>query len=151
MVYRLAVKRIPVVAAVIAREETVLDRGSRGARKLYLITQRRPNAVLPGLWEFPGGRREEGESNADALRREVRERLGAEVVVAEPVWSYVRHEYEHYAVDLYLYECELKTAEAELECRAVADYRWVTSEEFDRYPFTPADEASMRKLLGETE
>jgi len=56
-----------VVAAVIGRSER------------YLITQRRPSAVLPGLWEFPGGRVEEGESDTEALRREVRERVGVEV------------------------------------------------------------------------
>lgn len=112
----------------------------------YLITQRRPNAVLPLLWEFPGGRREEGETDEDALRREVRERLDAEVSVGQLI-SFVSHPYEHYTVDLYLYECDLLTEE--LRCQAVNDYRWVTSSEFDQYPFTPADEASMTKLLGE--
>ena len=58
-----------VVAAVIARGER------------YLITQRRPTAVLAGLWEFPGGRVEEGETDAEALLREVRERVGVEVTV----------------------------------------------------------------------
>ena len=48
-----------VVAAVIARDDR------------YLITQRRPSAVLPGLWEFPGGKVEEGETDAGALKREV--------------------------------------------------------------------------------
>lgn len=119
----------------------VIDRGGR-----YLITQRRPSAVLPLLWEFPGGRVESGESDSDALRRELRERLEAEVEVRQLI-SFVSHRYEHYTVDLFLYECELVT-EA-LHCRAVNDYRWVTSAEFDQYSFTPADEASMNKLLGE--
>ena len=52
-------------------------------------------------------------------------------------------------MDLYLYQCELVDPEAKLTCDAVQDYRWVTSEDFDRYPFTPADEASMNQLLGE--
>ena len=127
-------KTIRVVAAVIERDGR------------YLITQRRPNAVLPMLWEFPGGRREDGETDADALRREVRERLDADVEVGQLI-SFVSHPYEHYTVDLYLYECTLLSAE--LTCQAVHDYRWVTSSEFDQYPFTPADEASMTKLLGE--
>jgi len=127
-------KTIRVVAAVIERDGR------------YLITQRRPNAVLPMLWEFPGGRREDGETDADALRREVRERLDADVEVGQLI-SFVSHPYEHYTVDLYLYECTLLSEE--LTCQAVHDYRWVTSSEFDQYPFTPADEASMTKLLGE--
>jgi len=128
-------KTIRVVAAVVERDGR------------YLITQRRANAVLPHLWEFPGGRVEERETDGEALRREMQERLGASVEVGELI-SFVSHPYERYTVDLYLYQCELGSEE--LECCAVQDYRWVTSEEFDRYPFTPADEASMNQLLGES-
>jgi len=127
-------KTIRVVAAVV-------ERGGR-----YLITQRRPNAVLPGLWEFPGGRVETGESDADALRCEMRECLDADVEVGQLI-SFVSHRYEHYTVDLHLYECRLVSEE--LVPQAVHQYRWVTSAEFDQYEFTPADEASMNKLLGE--
>jgi 8-oxo-dGTP diphosphatase len=126
-------RTIRVVAAVI----------ERGAR--YLITQRRATAVLPLMWEFPGGRVEHDETDAHALKRELRHRLNADIEVGKLI-SFVSHPYEHYVVDLYLYECEL-TAET-LEARNVNAYRWVTSAEFDRYSFTPADEASMSKLLG---
>ncbi len=111
----------------------------------YLITQRRPTAVLPLLWEFPGGRVEQGESDQEALRRELKERLDTEVSVGQLI-SFVNHPYEHYTVELYLYECRL--AGTSLSARGVNDLRWVTSEEFDHYEFTPADEASMAKLLG---
>ncbi len=129
-------KTIRVVAAVIEREGR------------YLITQRRENAVLPLLWEFPGGRREDGENDEDALRREMVERLDADVEVGQLI-SHVGWDYELYTVDLYLYECKLRASS--LVCRGVKDYRWVTSAEFDQYPFTPADEASMTKLLGESQ
>lgn len=112
---------------------------------LYLITQRTPTAVLPLLWEFPGGRVEQGESDHGALVREIRHRLGAEVECGKLI-SFVTHQYERYAVDLYLYECKL-TSDL-LRKRAVNDYRWVPSSEFGQYEFTPADEASMSKLLG---
>ena len=129
-------KTIRVVAAVVERDGR------------YLITQRRENAVLPNLWEFPGGRVEERESDAEALARELEHRLRVKVKVGDLI-SFVSHPYEKYTVDLYLYQCELVDPEAELRCEAVQDYRWVTSEDFDRYPFTPADEASMNQLLGE--
>ena len=127
-------KTIRVVAAVIEKDGR------------YLITQRRPSAVLPMMWEFPGGKREEGESDEQALQREMRERLDADVGVGQLI-SYVSHPYAHYTVDLYLYECSLRSEE--LVPKAVHTYRWVPSSEFDSYSFTPADEASMNQLLGE--
>jgi 8-oxo-dGTP diphosphatase len=129
-----APRTIRVVAAVI-------EDGGR-----YLITQRRPGAVLPLMWEFPGGKVEPGETDAQALAREVRHRLGAEVEVGKLI-SFVSHPYEHYTVDLFLYECRL-VGEV-LEARNVHRFKWVASADFDQYPFTPADEASMNKLLGE--
>lgn len=127
-------RTIRVVAAII-------ERGGR-----YLVTQRRPTAVLPLLWEFPGGRVEDGEGDRDALRREVLHRIGVGVEPGKLV-SFVSHPYERYVVDLYLYECQL--LEGEPTRVNVNDFRWVTSAEFDQLSFTPADEASMSKLLGE--
>jgi 8-oxo-dGTP diphosphatase len=121
------------VAAVIAR----------GGR--YLITQRRPTALLPLLWEFPGGRVEPGETDAAALKREIRHRLAVDVSVGKLI-SFVSHPYERYAVDLHLYECSLESGEP--RTANVHAFEWASSEDFDQYPFTPADELSMNKLLG---
>ncbi|MDP9148896.1 MAG: (deoxy)nucleoside triphosphate pyrophosphohydrolase [Myxococcota bacterium] len=128
-----AEQTIRVVAAVLEKDGR------------YLITQRRRSAVLPLLWEFPGGRVEPRETDARALKREVRHRLNADINVGKLI-SFVSHPYEHYVVDLFLYECTL--VNGELEARNVNAFRWVTSAEFDQFPFTPADEASMNKLLG---
>jgi 8-oxo-dGTP diphosphatase len=128
-----SLRTIRVVAAVIERDGK------------YLITQRRTSAVLPLMWEFPGGRVEPGETDQQALKRELLHRLGASIEVAKLI-SFVSHPYEHYVVDLFLYECSLLT-EALLPL-AVNAFKWVASTEFDQYPFTPADEASMNKLLG---
>jgi len=111
----------------------------------YLITQRRASAVLPLAWEFPGGRVEEGETDGEALRREVQHRIGVDVEPGKLI-SFVSHPYERYVVDLFLYECRL--VEGTPRSVNVNDFRWVTSAEFDQYRFTPADEASMSKLLG---
>jgi 8-oxo-dGTP diphosphatase len=126
-------RTVRVVAAVVESEGR------------YLITQRRPGAVLPLLWEFPGGRVEADESDADALRREVKFRLGVDIEVRQLI-SFVSHPYERYTVDLFLYECRLRSGE--LAANNVSAFRWVSSAEFDQYAFTPADEASMNKLLG---
>src|SRR5580693_8257336 len=128
-------RTIRVVAAVLEKDGR------------YLITQRRATAVLPLMWEFPGGRVEDGETDTHALKREVRHRLGGDIEVGKLI-SFVSHPYEHYVIDLFLYECVLQNAT--LEAHNVNAYKWVTSAEFDQYPFTPADEASMNTLLGVT-
>ena len=128
-------RTIRVVAAVLERD------GS------YLITQRRASAVLPLMWEFPGGRVEPGETDQQALKRELVHRLGVDIEAGKLI-SFVSHPYEHYVVDLFLYECTLVNPAALFDPRAVNAYKWVASHEFDQYPFTPADEASMNKLLG---
>ena len=130
-------RTIRVVAAVLERDGR------------YLITQRRTSAVLPLMWEFPGGRVEPGETDQQALKRELNHRLGVGIEVGKLI-SFVSHPYEHYVVDLFLYECTLAAGfgEESLASRAVNAFKWVASTEFDQYPFTPADEASMNKLLG---
>lgn len=125
--------RVRVVCAVI-------ERAGR-----YLITQRRPTAVLPLMWEFPGGRVEKEEDDTTALEREVQHRLGVDISVNQ-LMSYITHPYDRYVVDLYLYDCSI--IEGTPRPAHVHDFKWVTSAEFERYDFTPADEASMTKLLG---
>ena len=125
---------VRVVAAVISREDR------------YLITQRRPTAVLGGLWEFPGGKVEEGETEAAALLREVRERVGVEVTVG-PCIARRTHDYDGYSVDLSLYQAHL-VGKAEPRPVRVADCRWVKSAEFENLQFPAADQATMDLLLG---
>jgi 8-oxo-dGTP diphosphatase len=125
---------IRLVAAVIERDGR------------YLITQRRSTAVLPGLWEFPGGRVEEGETDEQALRRELSERLGTDVQVKNQMAHRVHH-YIGYSVDLNLYQAAIKPGE-EPQPRRVAEVRWVPSNEFEKYPFPAADQATTDLLLG---
>ncbi len=110
----------------------------------YLITQRTDTAVLPRLWEFPGGRVQDGESDATALLRELRYRLGISVALVELISSSER-EYDDYLVHMQLYRCELGGVEP--RPLMVRDMRWVTSDEFDAYEFTPADQKGMDILL----
>ena len=128
-------KTIRVVAAVISRDGK------------YLITQRRETAVLPMLWEFPGGRVEQGEDDKAALRRELKERLEAEVDVGEKVGER-RHDYAGYTLELVLYAATLK--KDWIVAKRVRDYRWVPSTEFDDYTCPDADQRTMDLLLGLT-
>jgi 8-oxo-dGTP diphosphatase len=114
------------VAAVIERDGN------------YLITQRRPVAVLPALWEFPGGKVEDGET--DAAAAEARGACTASGSRSKrQLISFVSHPYEHYTVDLYLYECHHRWR-ASSPARSTPS-SGCSSDEFDQYPFTPADEA----------
>ncbi len=125
---------IRVVAAVIERDGC------------YLITQRQETAVLPLLWEFPGGRVESGETDTSALLREVRHRLGVEVAVEDKLGEHV-HEYDAYDVHLTLFSCALSHA-VEPVAISVKEVRWVPSGKLDDYQFPPADQSTMSKLLG---
>jgi mutator protein MutT len=107
----------------------------RGGR--LLITQRRPGDHLAGLWEFPGGKREPGESFEACLRRELEEELGLEVEVGELVAS-VDHDYPEKRVHLEFYRCTSFRGDPQaLGCHALA---WVKQEELGQFVFPPADE-----------
>ncbi len=110
----------------------------------YLITQRRPEAALPLLWEFPGGRVQEGESDTDALRRTVRDRLDAGAQIGHRV-LHVTHTYEAYALDMVVYRCALVGVPRAARVHA---FRWVRPEDFGLYTFPGADQLTVDALLG---
>ncbi|MCB9759942.1 MAG: (deoxy)nucleoside triphosphate pyrophosphohydrolase [Alphaproteobacteria bacterium] len=110
----------------------------------YLITQRRAQAVLPHLWEFPGGRVEPGEDDTTALLREVRERVGVTIRVGE-LSLHVAHEYDEYVLDLLVYRATL--TEGDPKPLRVADVRWVAPQDFGRFEFPGADQQTVDKLL----
>ncbi len=128
-------RQIRVVGAMIEKE---------GGR--YLITQRRPQASLPLLWEFPGGRVEEGESDAEALARELREEMEIEVEVGDEALR-VHHEYPKYDIDFRVFRCRLRSPEAAIRHIRVHDHRWVTLQEMAQYQFPAADQRTLEKLL----
>src|SRR5881394_1781085 len=110
--------RIRVVAAMIENEGK------------YLITQRRPTATLPLLWEFPGGRVEENETDEAALARELLEEMEIVVDVKDRV-IHVQHSYPHYDIDFRVYRCSL--VRGEISHKRVHDHRWVLPTEMDKY------------------
>ena len=111
-----------------------------------LITRRPEGGHLAGLWEFPGGKREVGETFEECLRRELREELGIEVEVAERVES-LTHRYEERTVHLEFFLCHLREHEPRaIGCPAFA---WVSQEELTGYAFPAADARLIGRLRAE--
>jgi 8-oxo-dGTP diphosphatase len=127
----------PVIRVVTA----VIERDGR-----YLITQRRSQALLPLLWEFPGGKVEPGERDEDALRRELKERLGVTATIGSKL-AERQHTYVGYEVQMALYSASIPP-EQEITALRVNDFRWVASGDFGQHRFPDADQATMDQLLG---
>ena len=109
----------------------------------FLITLRPSKGLLGGLWEFPGGKREEGEDLPACLKREIREELGIEIEVGEGLVS-VKHAYSHFRITLHVFDC--RYAGGKIRLLACDDYRWITSEELDAFAFPAADRKVIQLL-----
>lgn len=110
---------------------------------LLLITQRRSQDHLGGLWEFPGGKVECDESSEECLRRELREELGIEVEVHELVET-IRHDYPEKSVQLRFFRCSLLENEpTAIGCATIA---WVNAAQLANYEFPAADARLLEQL-----
>ncbi|PYN89062.1 MAG: 8-oxo-dGTP diphosphatase MutT [Candidatus Rokuibacteriota bacterium] len=123
---------VEVVAALIQD-----DRGR------YLITRRHGGSHLAGMWEFPGGKREPGESLEDAMRRELAEELSAAFSVGEKVET-VRWEYPERTVVIHFYRCRLESGT--IEPRESQSMEWVRPERLKELEFPPADRELIARL-----
>ncbi|MEH6389715.1 MAG: Nudix family hydrolase [Pseudomonas profundi] len=118
-------RRIHVMAAVICNDNREI-----------LIARRPKNAHQGGLWEFPGGKLEEGESRFDGLRRELREELGIEITEARPLLD-IRHDYSDKSVRLDVWRVTAFTGKAHgAEGQPV---RWVAPADLNEYSFPEAN------------
>ncbi len=117
-----------VVAALV-------ERGGR-----VLVSRRRAGAPHGGLWEFPGGKLEPGETDAGALRRELREELGVDLEVGEAVWTARAG-----SLEIRFLRCRWRHGlrPRPLGCE---QFRWVRREDLARHRFPPADAAFVRAL-----
>jgi len=103
-----------------------------------LIDRRPPTGLLGGLWEFPGGKIEPGETVQACIQREIREELGIEISVGEHLID-IDHAYSHFKVTLQVYYCRhLSGTPQPLGCEAI---RWVLPQELDQFPFPKANTA----------
>lgn len=114
-------------------------------RGQYLITQRSKTSSLPLLWEFPGGRVQDGETDEAALVRELKERLSIDVLVSAKAAA-MKHEYPDYDVDFTVFHCRLKDSKQTVQGK-VNDHRWVQLSEMSQYEFPKADAKTLERLL----
>ena len=121
-----------VVAALIWRD------------KKFMICQRPAHKARGLLWEFVGGKVEDGETKEEALVRECREELGISLSVGD-VFMQVEHEYPDLTVRLTLFHAFIASGEPQkLEHN---DIRWITPQEIPNYDFCPADVEILEKII----
>ncbi len=117
-------KQIVVVGAVIVREGSIL------------CARRGPAGALPGMWEFPGGKIEAGETPPEALRREIEEELDCAIEVGEPITT-TSHEYDFGVVTLTTYYATLVAGQPTTSEHA--ELRWLAPSELPTLEWAPAD------------
>lgn len=128
---------IDVVCAVIESDDG-----------LVLACQRADDRHLGGLWEFPGGKVEDGESANEALVREIREELDIEIQTLSELRPVV-WEYEERTIQLHPYRCKIVSGEPRaLEHKEIA---WSKLEELDQYEWAGADLTIVRELMDAVE
>lgn len=116
---------VKAIAAAVIRE-----------KERICICRRGPGGSCAGLWEFPGGKVEAGETPAACAERECREELGVDIAVGRPL-DYVVHQYPEYTVAITFFEARLLRGSP--QCSVHEAIAWVTPAELGAYDFCPAD------------
>jgi A/G-specific adenine glycosylase len=127
----------PVMAAKTTIPHYTVTAGIIERAGQVLITQRPPQGLLGGLWEFPGGKLMPGEDLATCLKREIQEELGVEILVGGEFGNY-RHAYTHFRVTLHAFHCWLADG-LQPQALQVNDLRWISPAELAGYPMGKID------------
>ncbi len=105
-------------------------------KDFILITQRRPEGLLGGLWEFPGGKVKKNETSSGACVREIAEETGLTIRVDSHL-TRVKHAYTHFKIDMDVFIC--KHVSGRVRLNGPDDHRWVKLAHIHRYPFPGAN------------
>jgi A/G-specific adenine glycosylase len=108
-----------------------------------LITRRKPDGLLGGLWELPGGKLHANEMLPEACVREIKEEVNLEVEVGDFLIC-IKHAYTHFRIVVNVYACKLRKGKIRL--KGPVDYRWIKSSELDQYAFPAANHKIFRAL-----
>ena len=111
-----------------------------------LVTSRPSGSPYAGLWEFPGGKREEGETLEACLLREIKEELGIKIAIKR-YFMQVDHTYPEFSITLHVFLCTYQ--DGQIKPLPGVDYRWVSLDELHTLSFLPADEKIIEKLREE--
>lgn len=125
-------KTYEVVAAIVVRDGKIL-----AAQRGY--------GDLEGGWEFPGGKIEPGETRAEALAREMKEELDADISI-DSFFRTVEHEHDGFHMTMHCYLCTIPDGHMELLEHSAA--RWLGRDEVDSVDWLPADVAVVEALKG---
>lgn len=125
---------VPVVCAIIIRGEHIM------------LAQRPPDKKLGGLWEFPGGKVEPGESAETALHRELQEELGCIVRITQTLTPFV-HAYEWGSIKLIPFICELASNSPAPHPHEHTALAWVERTQLESYNLAPADVPLLAGLM----
>ena len=123
-------KRIEVVAAVLHNDGE------------YFATQR-GYGEFEGMWEFPGGKIEPGESREAALKREIQEELGIDISIGELLCT-TEYDYSSFHLTMHCYLCSIVSGEIEL--REHKSAQWLSAKALDTLEWLPADKEVIEKL-----
>ncbi len=108
-----------------------------------LIDRRKPGGKMGGLWEFPGGKVEPGESIATCVAREVQEELGIQIAVGESLMT-IDHDYTEFTLTLHVHHCRhLSGVPQTIECDEI---RWVMPAELGQFTFPAANDVIIQAL-----
>jgi A/G-specific adenine glycosylase len=136
----------PVKAAKKATPHHHIGVGVIWKEGQILIQQRPTEGLLGGLWEFPGGKQELGETLEATVQREIEEELDIQVKVQEMITS-VKHAYTHFKITLHAYQCTYISGNP--KPKASQEYRWVSPGDLPNFAFPKANKTVLEQVVSE--